>query len=134
MSDDTTDRENSGAGTTARTAGEVPAEWAAVVDILSAAYDLGRSGDPAESTDPEQIRLRLRLVAACEVAGKRIDTIRAERDRYEEAIAIAVGELSQDHGDLWPNAGWHLQQRLQEVLALASPAPATASPADEGDR
>ena len=62
-------------------------------------------------------------------------TLRAivsERDRYEEAIAIAIGELSQDHGDLWPHAGWHLQQRLEEVLAVASPAPATASPAGEG--
>jgi hypothetical protein len=43
----------------------------------------------------------------------------AECDRYRTAIEDAVTELGSDHGDLWPHVGWHVGERLAEVLPLA---------------
>ena len=51
-----------------------------------------------------------------------VSALAARAAAMQAAIEEAVDELSRDHGDLWPNAGWHVQQRLEAVLPLASEA------------
>ena len=66
---------------------EITPEWAAVMEVLRAAYELGMSGDPAETTDPEQIKRRLGLVNACEAMQGALTAIVEERDALAEEVA-----------------------------------------------